>query len=631
MDFDKLADEIVQQVGGPENVNSLSHCATRLRFVLKDEAQADLSKLRNLPGVLGATFGAGQLQVVMGGKVLDAFDAIQKKYQSFDATGTTSDQNQKPVKLTWRSAGKAALDFISGSVSTVVTGLIAGSMVKLALYIVSLIWPAVSAMGTFKLLTIVSDVPFYFMPLFIAYGASKKLNMQPVYPFIVAAALLHPDWNALVSGGHAQSLFGLPVLLTSYSTTLIPTLLSTIAVFYIEKYLNKIIPGILKTILVGALTIVIGATLAFTVFGPLGIYIGKYIIAGIVWLNGTIGPITLGILAGILPLLVMMGMHTLFVPFMLQNFTSLGYDPLFKPALFLHVIAEGGAALGVALRTKDKVLRSQAWTLGLSSIFAGISEPVIFGLGVKYKRPMIAAMIGGFSGGIVAGLMNVRQYLMSKTTLLALPTYKGTIMGMVIGILVTLVVSMIVAYILGIGEEKSTNELTVQKSTTAPQSHIVVAPVSGQSMSLTEVDDDVFSQKMLGDGLAFTEIGDSIVAPMDGQVSAVFPTGHAIGMTTADGVETLIHIGLNTVSLKGQGFSTKVAMGQSVHSGEELIHLDLNYLQSTGLDLTTMLIFTDSKGEQLDLAQFGSVVAGSSQVATVAPENKSVSEVVINE
>lgn len=608
MDFNKLSDSIVTLLGGKENIDSLSHSATRLRFILKDDSKTDLDKIKDLKGVLGATFGAGQAQIIMGGAVLESFDAVQKNYGPFGSDDSPEPEKKK-TKRNIKSLGSDIVNFISGSVSAVITGLIAGGMVKLALFLIELWIPSLANNGTIKLLTIVSDVPFYFMPLFVAYGASKKLSMQPVYPLIVAAALLHPDFTKIVAGAGQIKMFGIPVLLVNYSSTMLPALLSTVAVFYIEKFYNKVIPGILKTVFVGALTIVTGIFFTYTILGPAGTYVGYGVVKAIVWLQATVGPISLGILAGVFPFLVMMGMHTLFAPIILQNFSTLGYDPLVKPALLLHVIAEGGMALGVALRAKDKDIKANAFSIGITSIFAGISEPAVYGIALKYKRPIIGVVSGGFAGGVVAGLFNVKTYMMTKTTILSLPVYKNTIIGMALACMTALVVSFVVAYVVGIDEPKTKN------NDTKIDNKSIYAPVSGQSIALEQVNDDVFSKKMLGNGLAFKLSDKTVVSPFAGKVSAVFPTSHAIGLTSKSGVETLIHVGLDTVSLNGKGFKCLVKMNQEIKVGQQLIELDLPLLKSTGLDLTTMLVFTNLNNNHLEIKDYGKVIAGKSMVA----------------
>lgn len=617
MDYDEFAKEIIVGVGGKENVDSLSHCATRLRFVLKDDSRANLEMIKKIRGVLGVTFGAGQLQVVMGKNLLDSFSILQKKYNFNDGDGY-SQIKKKNEKKTPKTVALDILNFISGSVSTVITGLIAGGMLKLALFIVSMLAPGIVGNSTYLFLTFVSDVPFYFMPVLVAYGASKKLGMQPVYPMLVACALLHPTFIEMVAAASPVSLFGLPVMLVGYSSSMLPALLSTVCVYYVEKFFNKIVPGILKSVIVGAMTITIGAVLAFVVIGPLGTFLGNYVVGFIIWLQELIGPVALGVLTGILPFMVMMGMHTLLAPFLVQNITALGYDSFFRPALILHVVAEGGAAIGVGLRTKNKELRAEALSIGVGSVFAGISEPAIYGIALRFKKPFYGVVSGGFLGGIVAGLFNVRAYTMSKTTILAAPIFQETMMGMLIACGVAFFVSVVVSYIVGISEEQIESAASDSSIKTVQPYNNIVAIATGESIPLESVNDEVFSSKALGEGIAFKLTDNRIVSPINGTIVSVFPSGHAIGLRSDDGMEILIHIGIDTVQLNGKGFKVKVRTEERVTAGQELVELDLDYLSASKLDLTTMMIITEQKGKTFELEKFGYVTAGKSTIAEVS-------------
>lgn len=451
MEYNKLTDEIIDNIGGVENVTSLSHCMTRLRFVLKDEGKADVEKLKNIKGVLGVVFGAGQLQIVMGKHVTSAYNEILKNY-SFDASDTNK-QKEETKPRTMKEGFLFILNFISGSVSPVISGLVAGGMLKLVLFVAIMLVPEWANVQSYKILAFVADIPFYFMPVFVAYGASKKLGCSPVYPMFTACILLHPTFITMVTEGDPIQIFGLPIMAVKYSSTMIPALLSTILVNYLEKFFNKFIPGIMKTVLVGACTIFTACIITLCVLGPIGMFIGNYLVGFIIWLQTIIGPFALAFLTAILPFMVMSGTHTLLAPFLVETLNINGYDTFFRPALILHVIAEGGAAIGVGLRTKNKELRSEAISLGIGSVFAGISEPVLYGVGLRYKRPLIGVMAGGAVGGLIAGFAGVKAYTMSKTTILAVPIFKETMFGMLFACIACLLVSAIVAYVLGVKED----------------------------------------------------------------------------------------------------------------------------------------------------------------------------------
>lgn len=613
MDFNEISKDIIENIGSEDNVISLSHCMTRLRFVLKDDSKVNIDRIKSIDGVLGATFGAGQFQVIMGQNLHKTFESIMKNYR-FSESESKDESSLSKENISIKRLATEALNFIAGSVSPVVTGLVAGGMLKLILFIVSMVNPILESSQTYVFLSFLADVPFHFMPLFVAYGASRKLGCAPVYPMIVACALIHPSFMTMVDEGGALTLFGLPVLAVKYSSSMIPALLSTISVYYLEKFFNKFIPGFLKTIAVGALTILSASTLAFVVFGPLGTFLGNYVVGIMIWLQTLIGPVALGVLTAFLPFMVMAGMHTLFVPFLIESLNVVGFDTFFRPALILHVIAEGGAALGVALRTKDIKIRSESFSIGIGSIFAGISEPAIYGIALRYKKPMIGVMSGGLVGGVVAGLFNVKAYTMSKTTILAIPIFKETMTGMLIACIVTLLVSGIVSFIVGIDEDVKEEKIVKSNNTSDNK---LTSIVNGKMYSIDDIDDDIFSKKMIGDGIAFSTNSNHILSPCAGMLTTVFPSGHAYGITRQDGVELMIHIGIDTVNLNGKGFNTKVKQGQRIERGEELVELDLDYLKSTGLDLSTILIFLNTNNKEIEIEPYEDTIAGRTIIAKI--------------
>lgn len=451
MDFKKMVNEIIEYVGGVDNVASLSHCMTRLRFVLKDEEVVNVERIKMIKGVLGVTFGSGQLQIVMGKNVISAYNELIA-YYSFSDVDTRTKKARTPRSL--KGVGMLIVNFVSGSLSPVITGLVAGGMLKLLLFIVLMIVPEWNEVQSYKILAFVADVPFYFMPIFVAYGASMKLGCSPVYPIFVACILLHPNLIVMINEGEPIHLLGIPMMMVTYSSTMVPALLSTLLVQYLEKFFNKIIPGIMKTILVGVCTVITACILTLCILGPMGTYIGNYLVGFIIWLQTVIGPFALAFLTAILPFMVMSGTHTLLAPFLVETLNINGFDTFFRPALILHVIAEGGASIGVGLRTKDKKFRSEAISLGIGSIFAGISEPVLYGICLQYKRPLIGVIAGGAVGGLLAGLTGVKAYTMSKTTILALPIFQETMIGMLIACFACMIVAGVVAFLLGTKEEK---------------------------------------------------------------------------------------------------------------------------------------------------------------------------------
>ncbi|MBS4770806.1 glucose PTS transporter subunit IIA [Carnobacteriaceae bacterium zg-ZUI240] len=609
MNSNTIAKEIINLVGGEANVESLTHCMTRLRFVLKDERVVDKEKLEAIPEVLGVAKGAGQIQIIMGKNLLPVYNTIIEHYHfenNFDVEVQKKSKKSKSIVDVLQDI----VNYMGGAVSSMIVGLIAGGMLKILLLLISLALPSVVVTNTFKLITFLSDVPFYFMPVLVAYGAAKKLGANQIYSMMVALTLLYPGFTDMVAKGGTTTLFGMPVLLIKYSGSFLPVLLSTVAVYHLEKFFEKIIPGILKPILIGMCTILVASTLTWVVFGPLAIYIGNYFISFLVWMQSVIGPLALAVLSSIIPFLVMTGMHTLFAPFMAQSLSQVGFDGFFRPALMIHNMSEGAACLGIAFKTKNKELRAEALSLSFGCIVAGVSEPALYGLMLRFKKPLYGVMAGGAVGGLVAGLLGAKAFIMGRSTILAIPIFQETIISMLIGIAVAMLTSFVVTYLVGFEDEASTDASNKRTEVGDEVESTLQSIAEGTSFPLEQVKDDVFSKKIMGDGIAFNIIGSSITAPCSGKVTAIFPGGHAVGLTRNDGVEMLIHIGLDTVSLNGYGFKPLVEVNEVVKAGQKLVNVDIDGIKQKGVDLSTMLIITDTKGKEIKFFDYGQVSNG---------------------
>lgn len=615
MDYKKLAKDIVANVGGEDNIQVVNHCMTRLRFNLKDNSKPDKKVLEGLEGVLGVVYAGDQYMVILGQHLLPTYEEIVNNYHV--KAGESIDENLDDLSntkepLSFKNAGGRLIGFISSSVTPLIPGLIAGGMLKVVLLlVVTFLSPEFAESSSHQLLSAIADAPFYFMPLIVAYGAATKLGGTPVYSIVAAAALLHGNYTGLVTEAATNvNLFGINVPLLSYGTSLLPALLIAVVAYYAEKYLNKIVPGIFRSVFVGMGTVLIAGGLAFIVLGPLGNMLGQVIASVFMFLSGTIGPIAVGLLAAALPWMVMTGMHTAIAPFMPQLLVNPGYDAIIRPAFILHNMAEGGANLGVAARTKNAKLRSECISLAIGCIVAGVTEPAIYGVNLKYRKPMYGVMAGGFVGGVVASLLGARVYIMGYSNLLALPIFQETVMAIVIGIVATIVTAAVVTYMLGIDETESVDLAEPVKALYPDDA--IVAITEGDLLPLTEVNDETFSKKMLGDGVAFKLDSDFICAPANGQLTTLFPTGHAFGITTKEGIELLVHIGIDTVNLKGEGFDVLVEQGEEVRAGEPIVRVDREKITAAGYDLTTMLILTNDFDHEIQLNHQGQVKVGTS-------------------
>lgn len=460
MDYEGIASRIIEASGGLDNITHVTHCATRLRFVLKDEAASDHEAIQAIEGVLGVINATGQQQVILGKEVVPVYEAASKMFAAAKggvasaAAPSTGEAGASKQPLTPKRIFDAVIGYVASAVTPLVPGLIGGGMLKVFLLLIGYAWPAFLESSSYTVLSWIANAPFYFMPIFVAYGAASKLGGTPIYAMAGAAAMLTPEFMTAVAEGTPITLLGLSVGLVKYQQQLLPALLVALAAYYIERGLNKVIPGVFRPVFVGSLTMCFSMILGFLVLGPLGSYVGSAISGVFVFLGSTVGPVAIGVLGACLPYLVMTGMHHAISPFMAQSIADPGYDPIFRPAFILHNMAEGGACLGVALRTKDAAFRSETLSLAFGCIVAGVTEPAIYGVNLRLKKPLIGVSIGGAVGGIVTGLLGARAYTMGYSTVMALPIFQDTFMAMLIGIVVAIVVAAIVTAALGFEDVK---------------------------------------------------------------------------------------------------------------------------------------------------------------------------------
>lgn len=464
MDAKQTAQTLIDLSGGCGNLSSMTHCSTRLRFFVKNKAAVKTDQIKTVSGVLGVVFATDELQIVLGKNVIPVYTEATRIYEAAGgkAGGVVPDDDapaEKP-KLTGKAKaadlGNRLIGFVSASVTPLIPGLVSGGMLKVFLLLATLVYPAFESTSSYTLLSQLANVPFYFMPVFVAYGVAKKLGGTPLYAMSVAAALVYPDFIALFDAGPV-TIFSLPVTDVSYSSTLLPALLIGIFAYYCEKILTKIIPGILRTVLVGMCTMGLTYVAGITVLGPLGDWAGSVIVHFFLWASATFGPVAIALLAAAMPWLVMTGMHHAVTPFMVQAFADPGYDVFFRPSYILHNMAEGGACLGVALRTKNKAFRAECLSLAFGCIVAGVTEPALYGVNLRLKKPMIGIMAGAAVGGVVAGLLGATAYVYGYSTILALPIFQQTMWAMAIAIAVDIVVAALVTAILGF-EDKPAEE-----------------------------------------------------------------------------------------------------------------------------------------------------------------------------
>lgn len=424
--YDALADSVVQLVGGKENISYLTHCVTRLRFNVKDRAAVKEAEIKNVPGVLGAQWSGDQFQVIIGQSVGDAYDAVCKKTGM--AKQEAVNENLDGDKPKGRGGVKGVIDSIfngiSGSLSPMIPALIGCGMLKVILIFLDMLQvPADNA--TYQLLSFAGDAGFYFLPIMIGAFAAKRFGANMALGMVIGGMLIYPTFVSGVAGGVAYTFLGIPVYGAAYTSTIFPIILSCAVMAPIEKFIAKHSPEILRSVLEPLLTIVIMIPLAFCVLGPVGSFLGQYLSSAVLWLYNTIGFVGVALFAAIMPFVVMTGMHGAFVPYLMQMLTvSPGYEPIFFPALIISNINQGIAALAVSLKTKNTNLRSTSLSVAVTAVVAGVTEPAMYGVNMKYRTPMYGAMIGSAIGGCVAGLFHTAIYAFAgASSVIALPLF----------------------------------------------------------------------------------------------------------------------------------------------------------------------------------------------------------------
>ena len=613
MNFDHLATEIIKYIGGNENIAGLTHCATRLRFTLKDQQMADEEAIKEIQGVLGVAKSGGQFQIIIGNQVPKAYEAITSKIQINNQT------ENKPAKSDVKVSEKI-FDFIASIFTPILPAIIGAGLVKSVLALAVLLGMD-SQSTTYYFINIIGDAPSYFLPMMLAVTVSKKLECNSYLAVAIAGALLHPNYTALIKDAysiHFSSMFGIPVTLASYSSSVIPVILMVFLLKYVDKLLEKVIPQMIKFFFKPLLTLLIVATITFTVLGPIGFVVGVGISTGLNFLSTHVGWLVPTIVGAIFPLMVTTGMHYGIVPFMLQSISAQGFEQICGPGNLPSNIAQGAASLAVALRTKKSDLKQMAFTSGATALL-GVTEPALFSVTLKYKKVLACVMIGGGFGGLYAGITGVKCFSFCSPGLLSMVAYVGpngwtNLINACISMAIGFAVTFLLVWFWGYKDEETTKkeeQVTEEKIQVESHDDMVLNPVNGTVVDLKEVPDETFAQEMLGKGFAVIPEGHKFYAPVSGKVEAVFPTGHAIGITSTTGATLLIHIGLDTVKMNGEGFKVAVEAGQEVQQGDLLVECDLDLVKEKGYNtITPVLITNPEEYKELKTLSNGKMDAG---------------------
>ncbi|WP_048669772.1 beta-glucoside-specific PTS transporter subunit IIABC [Enterococcus sp. 255_ESPC] len=597
MDYQAIAKEILKDVGGKDNIVDVTHCYTRLRFVLKDTKQANKEALLQTEGVISVVESGGQYQVVLGNKVAHVYNALEPLLAQQLTTKTSTKEK--------KSLGNRILNTVAAIFTPVVPAIAASGMLKGILAIAVMVannfyQVDLKPLNTYIILSAASDALFYFMPVILGYSAAKVFKTNEYIAMVIGATLCYPTIVSLMTEESAVTLFGLHVTKANYVSTVIPIILAIFMLAYVQRFLEKVIPEVLKIIMVPTLSLLLMIPATLLLFGPIGIYLGD----GVNWLYYYImnfSPILLGgFIGGIWCVLVIFGAHRGLVPIGINDVARTGRQNLLAFAGAAN-FSQAGAAFGVFVRTKNKDLKAVAASATVTALF-GITEPAIYGANLRLKKPMIYAVASGAAGGALMGWGGSYGTAFANQGLLTIPVYAeaGTkaFICYLLGCGIAFFGAFLLTIFLGFNDlplDESRQEPGLKTETgTVKEKQRIQAPVQGQLVSLDQINDEVFASQQMGKTLAIYPTEEQIVSPGNGQVTALYPTHHAIGLKLDNGAEILLHIGINTVELKGRGFERFVKAGERVRLGQKLFSFDKQIIQAAGYDPTVLVIVTNT-------------------------------------
>lgn len=588
MDYQKLAQEILEKVGGKSNVNSLTHCATRLRFVLNDNGKANAEDIKAIKGVVGVANSGGQFQVIIGSDVAKVYQPIKDIVGAGENTQESTPQ--RPLDK--------VLAIISGIFTPILPVITAAGMIKAVLSLLVVFKVVTTEDQNYQILNFIGDAGFYFLPVFLGATAAKQFKTNQYLGMLMGAILLHPTFTTMVAafkeGGDAISLFSIPFTATTYSSTVIPIILSVWFMSYVEKFADKISPKAIKFFSVPLIVALVTSVVTFSLLGPAGAIIGQWLGDFFKWLEsfgGWVVPTIVGIFS---PFLVMTGTHYGLVSIGINNRMTLGYDTVAQPGMLACNVSQGGAALAIAFKTKDPDKRALASSAGITAVF-GITEPALYGVTLQNRAALIGTMVSGGIVGFFLGIFNARNFSGGSPGLLTLGSYIGDntlkyFYTALIGLILAVVISFVITFIL----YKEDAQESVKEKETVNVTNDLAAPVSGKVIPLEQVKDETFASGMLGQGVAIEPTDNIIYSPIEGTVETIFETKHAIGLKSADGLELLIHIGMDTVNLKGDGFKQLIEVGQKVQIGTPLMEVDFAKIKAAGYEIVTPMVITNA-------------------------------------
>ncbi|MGL5314272.1 MAG: beta-glucoside-specific PTS transporter subunit IIABC [Peptostreptococcaceae bacterium] len=608
--YEQLAKDIIKNVGGKDNISSLSHCVTRLRFRLKDQSIANDDVLKSMDGVVTVMKSGGQYQVVIGNHVPDVYQEV------CDLAGIGSD-TQSSTEEAPQGAFNKFIDIISGVFQPILGVMCAAGMIKGFNAIFVALGLYTQTDGMYMMLNAIGDSIFTYMPIILGYTAAKKFKLKPFVGMLIGAALCYPNIQLSALAGANEPLYtvfagtmfespvymtflGLPVIAMDYTSTVVPVILISYLASKLEKIFSKIIPDVVKNFIVPMVVLLISLPIGFIVIGPIATFASNIVGNGFLALFN-FSPILCGILTGLLwQCLVIFGLHWGLIPIAINNLMTMGFDTILVGA-FAPSFAQTAVVAAMYFKLKDKKIKELCIPAVISG-FCGVTEPAIYGITLPKKLPFIFSCIGGAAAGAVMGIFNVKGYVMGGLGIFGFPSYiqpeTGDMSGLYAAVLAA-VVAMVVGFVLTIlfwkddtVVEENKNE-SIKGNKNKAKKETIYSPIKGEIKSLENIQDAAFASGVLGKGVAIVPEEGKVVAPFDGTVMTLFPTKHAIGIVSDNGCELLIHIGLNTVQLDGKYFETKVKQGDKVKKGQTLVTFDKEMIIKEGYSLETPVLVTN--------------------------------------
>ncbi len=586
MNYKNLAETILKHVGEEDNIASLTHCATRLRFNLKDEKKADTNTLKATKGIIGVVSSGGQYQIIIGSDVGNVYKEV------IELTNLENNNALNKNEKDDRKVVSKVIDTISGIFTPILPVITASGMMKAVIAILMTFNVISKDSQSYQVINFMADSAFYFLPILLANSAAKKFKCNSYMAMLIGGVLLHPTFVTMVTTakekGGAISILGLPISLNNYSSSVLPIILAVWFMSYVEPIADKVSPKAIKFFSKPLITALITGIATLVVIGPVGYIVSDKIAFGIKTLESYCSWLVPTILGGLTPLFVMTGTHYGLIPIGINNRMTMGYDTVIYPGMLASNVAQGGAVLAVAFKNKNAEIKQLASSAGITAV-CGITEPALYGINLRFRKALYSSMIGGSIGGLFLGIFRVSNYSGGSPGFLTLPSYIGgdsmiNFVYAVIGAVISVVVSFIVCLILYKDQveekdnEKSDNKAE-NKNIPAGSMITVKSPLTGEAVSLKNVNDPVFADEIMGKGIAIIPTEGKVVSPVEGTVEMVFDTKHAVALKDKNGVEMIIHIGLDTVKLGGKYFNTHVEKGDKVSIGTLLVDFNMDKIK----------------------------------------------------